>query len=38
LQHFIESCRLRRDPLVTGEAAKQALEVAMDITEQIRRA
>jgi predicted dehydrogenase len=36
LQHFIESCRLRRDPLVTGEAAKQALEVAMDITEQIR--
>ena len=38
LQHFIESCRLRREPLVTGEAAKQALEVAMDITEQIRRA
>jgi predicted dehydrogenase len=36
LQHFIESCRLHRDPLVTGEAAKQALEVAMDITEQIR--
>jgi predicted dehydrogenase len=32
LQHFIESCRLRRDPLVTGEAAKQALEVAMEIT------
>jgi len=33
LQHFIESIRLHRDPLVTGEAAKQALEVAMEITE-----
>jgi predicted dehydrogenase len=32
LQHFVESVRLRRDPLVTGEAAKQALEVAMEIT------
>ncbi len=32
LQHFIESVRLRRQPLVTGEAAKQALEVAMEIT------
>jgi predicted dehydrogenase len=32
LQHFIESCRAHRDPLVTGEAAKQALEVAMEIT------
>jgi predicted dehydrogenase len=38
LQHFIESCRAHRDPLVTGEAAKQALEVAMEITEQIRQA
>jgi predicted dehydrogenase len=35
LQHFIESIRLRREPLVTGEAAKQALELAMDITELI---
>jgi predicted dehydrogenase len=35
LQHFIESIRNRRDPLVTGEAAKQALEVAMEITEKI---
>jgi predicted dehydrogenase len=32
LQHFLESVRLRRQPLVTGEAAKQALEVAMEIT------
>jgi predicted dehydrogenase len=35
LQHFIESVRLHRDPLVTGEAAKQALEVAMEITEKV---
>jgi predicted dehydrogenase len=32
LQHFIESVRRRRDPLVTGEAGKQALELAMEIT------
>ena len=32
LQNFVESCRLRRDPLVTGEAGKQVLEVAMEIT------
>jgi predicted dehydrogenase len=38
LQHFIESVRLRRQPLVSGEAAKQALEVAMEITQQIRGA
>jgi predicted dehydrogenase len=36
LQHFLESVRDRRDPLVTGEAAKQALEVAMEITRQVR--
>ncbi|MGD0060144.1 MAG: Gfo/Idh/MocA family oxidoreductase [Verrucomicrobiia bacterium] len=35
LQNFIDSIRLHRDPLVTGEAAKQALEVAMEITKQI---
>ena len=35
LQHFIDSIRLHRDPLVTGEAGKQALEVAMEITEKI---
>ncbi len=33
LQHFVEAVRQHHDPLVTGEAAKQALEVAMDITE-----
>lgn len=37
LQHFVESCRLRRDPLVTGEAGKQALEVAMEITERVQK-
>lgn len=37
LQSFIESVRHRHDPLVTGEAAKQALEVAMEITGLIHR-
>ena len=37
LQSFIDSVRHRRDPLVTGEAAKQALEVAMEITGLIQR-
>jgi len=32
LQHFVESIRQHRQPLVTGEAAKQALEVAIEIT------
>jgi len=32
LQNFVESVRHRRAPLVTGEAGKQALEVAMEIT------
>jgi predicted dehydrogenase len=32
LQSFVEAIRLRRQPVVTGEAAKQALEVAMEIT------
>jgi len=37
LQHFMESIRLHCDPLVTGEAAKQALELAMEITGQVRQ-
>jgi len=32
LQSFLDSIRAHRDPLVTGEAATQALEVAMEIT------
>ena len=35
LRHFIESVRTHRDPLVTGEAGKQALEVALEITRRI---
>lgn len=38
LQHFLDSIAQRRDPLVSGEAAKQALEVAMEITRQIHDA
>lgn len=38
LQSFLDSIRNRRDPLVTGEAAKQALEVAMEITALCRKA
>ncbi len=37
LQNFVDSIRHHRDPLVTGEAAKQALEVAMEITAQVRQ-
>ncbi len=37
LQHFVESIQQHRDPLVTGEAAKQALEVAMEITGLIQK-
>jgi predicted dehydrogenase len=37
LQNFVDSIRHHRDPLVTGEAAKQALEVAMEITAQVRK-
>jgi len=37
IQSFIEAIRLRRQPVVTGEAAKQALEVAMEITAQITK-
>ncbi|MBM3859165.1 MAG: Gfo/Idh/MocA family oxidoreductase [Verrucomicrobia bacterium] len=32
LQSFIDAIRLHQQPVVTGEAAKQALEVAMEIT------
>jgi predicted dehydrogenase len=37
LQHFLDSVRLRREPLVSGEAGKQALEVAIEITELIQK-
>ncbi len=37
LQSFVDAIQLRRQPIVTGEAAKQALEVAMEITSQIQQ-
>jgi predicted dehydrogenase len=38
LQHFIESVRAHRTPLVSGESAKRALDVAFEITRQIQSA
>jgi len=35
LQHFIECIRARRTPLVSGESAKVALDLAFEITNQI---
>ncbi|PYK96228.1 MAG: oxidoreductase [Verrucomicrobia bacterium] len=35
LQHFIESVRAHRTPLVSGESAKRAMDVAFEITRQI---
>jgi predicted dehydrogenase len=37
LRSFIESVRLRHAPEVTGEAGKRALDLALEITEQIQR-
>lgn len=37
LQHFIECVRQRRAPAVSGESAKKALDLAFEITRQIRR-
>ena len=36
LQHFIESVRAHRTPLVSGESAKRALDLAFEITRQIQ--
>jgi predicted dehydrogenase len=35
LEHFVECVRAQRTPLVSGESAKQALDVAFEITRQI---
>ncbi len=35
LQDFLEAIRAHRDPEVTGEAGKQALEVALEITRRV---
>ena len=36
LQHFVECVRERQTPKVSGEAGRQALEVALEITRQIQ--
>jgi predicted dehydrogenase len=38
LQHFVESVRDRQTPLVSGESAKRALDLAFEITRQIQEA
>ena len=35
LQHFVECIRANRTPVVSGESAKQALDLAFEITSQI---
>ncbi len=37
LEHFIECVRAHQMPLVSGEAAKRALDLAFEITQQIQR-
>ena len=37
LQHFVHSARARQTPLVSGEVAKRALDLALEITRQIQR-
>ena len=36
LEHFIESVRAQQKPLVSGESAKRALDLAFEITRQIQ--
>ncbi len=38
LQHFVECVRARQTPLVSGESAKEALDLAFEITRQIQAA
>jgi len=38
LQHFVECVRAQRTPMVSGEAAKRALDLAFEITRQIQEA
>jgi predicted dehydrogenase len=37
LQHFVECVRAHRTPVVSGESAKPALDLALEITSQMRR-
>lgn len=36
LEHFVECVQARQSPLVSGESAKQALDLALEITRQIQ--
>jgi predicted dehydrogenase len=36
LQHFVESVRAQQTPLVSGESAKRALDLAFEITRQVK--
>jgi predicted dehydrogenase len=36
LEHFVECVNARQRPLVSGESAKQALDLALEITKQIQ--
>jgi predicted dehydrogenase len=38
LQHFIECVRVQRTPVVSGESAKRALDLAFEITRQVQQA
>ncbi len=38
LQHFVQCARTHRTPLVSGESAKRALDLALEITAQIDKA
>jgi predicted dehydrogenase len=38
LQHFVECARARRTPRVSGETAREALDLAFEITRQIQKA
>jgi predicted dehydrogenase len=37
LQHFVECVRIHHTPMVSGESAKRALDLALEITHQIQR-
>ena len=36
LQHFVECVREKQTPMVSGESAKRALDLAFEITRQIQ--
>jgi hypothetical protein len=38
LEHFVDCVRARQTPMVSGESAKQALDLAFEITRQIQDA